>query len=162
MIRYVILLLFATSAVIAHADSASCAVQVVAQLYRDFAWEAVVEQPQWRGHELLNQPRTVLARYFDSNLVALIRRDRRCVARTGEICKLDFAPIWASQDPGASELAVTAGDKPEIVNVSFRYPSNGSRLELTYRLVKTQAGWRIADIRYESDSSLVSILSSEP
>lgn len=33
----------------------SSALDVVARLYRDFAWEAVVETPNWQGHELLDQ-----------------------------------------------------------------------------------------------------------
>lgn len=162
LIRRLISLLFVSFAIVARADTGPSAVQVVAQLYRDFAWEAVVDQPEWRGHELLNQSRTVLARYFDSSLVALIRKDRHCAATTREICNLDFAPIWASQDPGASELKAIAGPTPEIVIVSFRYPGNGSRMELKYQLVKTHAGWRIADIRYDNNSSLVSILSGKP
>lgn len=162
LLRNLVSLLFVLFAIGARADTGSGAVQVVVQLYRDFAWEAVVEQPRWLGHELLNQPRKVLARYFDWNLVALIRKDRQCVAKTREVCKLDFSPIWASQDPGASELKVTAGPAPDLVAVSLRHPGSGERLELKYRLVKTQTGWRIADIRYGNDSSLVSILSGRP
>ena len=160
--RCSVLLLLVTCASASRADSGTTAVELVARLYRDFAWEAVIDEPEWRKHELLNQPQTVLARYFDSNLTALIRRDRRCVATTREICNLDFSPIWASQDPGASGLKIVAGPTPEIVNVSFRYPGNGTKVELSYRTVKTRAGWRIADIRYGDGSSLVSVLSVKP
>lgn len=138
------------------------AIQVVAQLYRDFAWEAVIDSPRWHGHDLLNQPRRVLERYFDPNLAALIRRDRQCVAKTHEVCNLNFSPIWASQDPGATELKVVAGVTPETVIVRFRYPGNGEKVELVYRMARTKAGWRVADIRYSPDSTLLSMLSAMP
>lgn len=163
-IRNVILaLVFAgTSATYAAPTAKSDPVQVVAQLYRDFAWEAIVHSPDWDGHALLDQPRAVLEQYFDSNLTTLILRDRECVAKTREICQLDFSPIWASQDPGASELNIAAGPSPDVVNVRFRYPGDGTKIELFYRLVETDAGWRIADIRYDRDWTLLSTLSSAP
>ena len=135
---------------------------VVAQLYRDFAWEAVVDKPEWPGHSLLEQPRQVLARYFDENLAALILKDRSCVAKTHEICRLDFSPMWASQDPGASELKVSPTKDPGVVAVKFRYPGNGSIIELSYRMSKTRIGWRVHDILYSSGSSLLSVLGSKP
>jgi hypothetical protein len=135
---------------------------VVAQLYRDFAWEAVVDKPEWPGHSLLEQPRQVLARYFDENLAALILKDRSCVAKTHEICRLDFSPIWASQDPGASELKVSPTKDPGVVAVKFRYPGNGEIIELSYRMSKTRIGWRVHDILYGSGSSLLSVLGSKP
>jgi hypothetical protein len=140
-IRNLILaLIFAgTSATLAAADEPD-PVQVVAQLYRDFAWEAVVDSPDWDDHRLLEQPRAVLERYFDPRLAALIVRDRECVARTQEICELDFSPIWASQDPGASEMKIVPGPSPDLVTVRFRYPGDGTRIELSYRMTKTREG----------------------
>jgi hypothetical protein len=163
MRNVVLALIFSgASATYAAPAAESGPVQVVAQLYRDFAWEAVVHSPDWDGRALLDQPRAVLERYFDSNLATLILRDRECVAQTGEICQLDFSPIWASQDPGASELNVAAGPSPDVVNVRFRYPGDGKKIELSYRMVKTRAGWRIADIHNNGDWALLSILSGTP
>lgn len=138
--RNLFTLLLVTIASTANAEpSASVGpVQVVAQLYRDYAWEAVIDKPRWVGQELQNQPGPVLQRYFDSNLAALIVFDRMCAIQTQEICRLDFSLIWASQDPGASEAKIVAGPKPDTVLVSFRYPGDGKKIDLSYRMVKTR------------------------
>ncbi|MGK2857510.1 MAG: hypothetical protein ACSLFQ_09910 [Thermoanaerobaculia bacterium] len=39
-------------------------VAVVTQLYQEFAWEALIGEPQLPGQELLEQPREALVRYF--------------------------------------------------------------------------------------------------
>jgi hypothetical protein len=156
------LLVACASAAHGEPNTKSGAVQVVAQLYRDFAWEAIIDEPEWVGHDLLDQPRSVLEGYFDHNLATLILKDRQCATQTHEICRLDFSPIWASQDPGASETKIIAGATPDIVSVKFRYPGDGSKIEMSYRLIKTNVGWRIADIRYSSGSTLLSILTAKP
>lgn len=138
------------------------AIQVVAQLYRDFAWEAVIDEPGSDSYTLLSQPRAVLERHFDAKLASLILEDRQCAIQTREICKLDFSPIWASQDPGATELRIVAGSKPDIVSVKFRYPSNGESIELSYLMARTKLGWRVSDIRYTSGSTLLSVLTAKP
>jgi hypothetical protein len=134
------------------------AVDTVAQLYRDFAWEAIVEEPQWPGHALLDQPRDVLLRYFDEALTDLILADRACAARTHSICRLDFCPIWNSQDPGATGLRISPTEDPTVVLVRFLYPSNRQLMELTYHMVETRRGWRVHDIDYGGGMSLLALL----
>jgi hypothetical protein len=128
----------------------------VAQLYKDFAWEAAAGHTEKPG--LIEQPRAVLSRYFDDGLTSLILADRACVERTKEVCRLDFSPIWDSQDPAASGLKVSATKDPSIVKVSFRDSGSGDVTELTYRMVKTKAGWRVHDIAYKSHESLLTLL----
>ncbi len=135
-------------------------VGVVAQLYRDFAWEAVMDEPEWRGHSLMEQPQTVLARYFDDGLIALLLADRACVSRTHEECRLDHLPIWDSQDPGATQLKVLGTPDSSVVRVSFRYPSDRTPIELAYHMVRTGRGWRIHDIVSRSAGSLRQQLSA--
>ena len=139
----------------------SSALDVVARLYRDFAWEAVVETPNWQGHELLDQPRAVLARYFDNELVRLWLADRACEARTHEICKIDFMPIWDSQDPSGSFVSIDSTADPTLVKVELRHPFKTQPRVLNYRLVKTPDGWRIHDIARPGNWSLVSLLSAK-
>jgi ABC-type transporter MlaC component len=131
---------------------------VVSQLYKDFAWEAVPGHADKPG--LIDQPRAVLRRYFDDSLTNLILGERACVEQTHEICRLDFSPIWDSQDPAAKGLKVSATKDPGIVNVTFRYPESNELMELSYRMTKTKDGWRIHDITYHSHASLLSILNA--
>lgn len=128
---------------------------VVFKLYQDYAWEAVMAA----GYDgLMQQPPQILKRYFDDNLTALILRDRKC-SEKGEICRLDFVPIWASQDPAAVDLTVEKTKKKDIVKVKFRYPSTNEKIELKYRVTNTPRGWRVSDIAGK-DWSLLAILSS--
>jgi hypothetical protein len=129
---------------------------VVAKLYKDFAWEAVPGHAEKPG--LIEQPRAVLSRYFDDTLTALILEDRKCVERTKEVCRLDFAPIWDSQDPAATRVNVLGTSDPAVVRVTFTDPGNGRSTTLSYRTAKTRDGWRIHDIDYTSHESLLSIL----
>jgi hypothetical protein len=129
---------------------------VVSQLYKDFGWEIALNHPDKPG--LIDQPRAVLRRYFDDSLTSLILADRACAERTHEICRLDFSPIWDSQDPAASGLKVSATSDPSVVKVTFRYPGSNELMELSYRMTKTKDGWRIHDIAYRSHASLQSLL----
>ena len=106
----------------------------------------------------MEQPRAVLAQYFDDSLTELILRDRACAERTHEICRLDFDPIWDSQDPGATELKVLATGDSSVVAVTFRFPSTGETIALSYRMVRTRNGWRVHDIAYHDGSTLRSQL----
>ena len=135
-------------------------VSVVRSLYDDFAGEAVLDEPGTRK-QLLDQSQVVLARYFTPELSLLIRQDRDCAARTREICKLDFLPIWASQDPTGATVKIAGESTLGEVVADIRYP-NGEKRKLIYRLKKVQAGWRIADIVYVDDGeSLSRILSAK-
>jgi hypothetical protein len=128
---------------------------IVFKLYRDYAWEAVMAA----GYDgLMQQPPRILKQYFDDNLTDLILRDRKC-SEKGEICRLDFVPIWASQDPAAVDLTVEKTNKKNIIKVTFRYPSNKENIELKYRVTNTPKGWRISDI-VGKEWSLLALLSS--
>ncbi|WIT11540.1 hypothetical protein PFX98_22040 [Paucibacter sediminis] len=133
------------------------ALDPVVRLYRDFAWEAVIDEPI-AGRGFLTESDAVWSRYFSPRLVKLLRDDRQCVSRTREICKLDFSPIWASQDPGAARLKVVLGETPATVNVSFDYPGNGKRIGMKILLVRSGAGWLIDDIHYPDGQQLKKIL----
>src|SRR6266568_914145 len=120
--RLVTILLLATALFAASADAEirppkeNSPEGIVFKLYRDYAWEAVMAA----GYDgLMQQPPQILMQYFDDNLSALILRDRKC-SEKGEICRLDFVPIWTSQDPAAVDLTVEETEKKDIVKVKFR------------------------------------------
>lgn len=133
-------------------------VRVVTQLYQEFAWEAVIAEPGLPEQGLLEQPREILVRYFESSLVELILQDRREVEKSHEVGRLDFLPIWDSQDPAATDLRVVEGPAPDTVAVTFRYPGRDEPVRLTYHLTKAPNGWRISDIEYASGYSLRKLL----
>ncbi|GLQ90226.1 hypothetical protein [Dyella flagellata] len=123
------------------------AAALVTQVYRDYAWQAIIEEPADAGADLFDQPPQVLGRYFDSHLVELIVRDHQCRERTHEVCRLDFAPLWDSQDPGAVGMKIRATSDPSKVSVDFAYPAQSTRVHIVYVLSQTPAGWRITDIQ---------------
>lgn len=134
-------------------------VGVVRSLYDDFAGEAVLDDPGTQK-QLLDQSRAVLARYFTPELSSLIRKDRECAARTREVCKLDFMPIWASQDPSGATVRIVGESIVGEVVAEVRYPNGGVR-KLIYRLKKVQADWKVADIVYaDNGETLSKILSA--
>ena len=135
------------------------AAETIVSLYKAYAWEAVIEQPDESSAGLFQQPRSTLEKYFSTHLAALILRDRQCQVRTGEVCRLDFSPIWASQDPQATELEVIPTRNPSVVSVQFHYPGTNKTIKLIYTLSKTANGWRISDIQSQS-WSLEKILSA--
>lgn len=138
-------------------------VVIVANLYKAFAWQALSNANDIFGKPLSQQERPILQRYFDEELASLLVEDRQCIGQTGEICNVDFDPIFASQDPAAIALSIRSAPN-DIVAVEFTYPSSGEKVRLEYQLAKSQAGWRISDIRYPgmSDASLKQLLARKP
>jgi hypothetical protein len=133
-------------------------VAAVSRLYRDFAWEAVLAQPE--GLSLAQQPKAVLQRYFTPKLASALAADAACASRRREICRLDFLPLWASQDPSAQDLTVAQAG-PGLVKVTFATPSSKQATVLQLNVVPTKAGWRVADIVYPSGPSLAALLSGK-
>ena len=151
------LLLSVSGPLSAHEDIHNLPVATVVRLYKDYAWEAVIDQPNLISEGLLESSPGVLRKYFDGPLVALLLKDRTCGQA---ICNLDFMPIWDGQDAGGTVASIKATENPEVVTVTLRQP-DGSCVELIYYLKKTVKGWRISDIKDPKMSwSLVSILSS--
>ena len=129
----------------------------LARLYRDFAWEAVSDTPTGEPG-FLSLSDAVWSRYFSPRLVRLLRNDRQCVARMRAFCKLDFSPIWASQNPGAARLKVVLGDSPASVDVFFDYRGNGQRIGTKFLLVRSGPRWLIDEIHYADRQELRKIL----
>jgi hypothetical protein len=130
----------------------------VAQLYQDYNWETKEQPTSLKRHTLQEESQKILAHYFDENLTALLLKDKACVKKTKEVCKLDFSPIWASQDPTAfKNLNISPAKEENSVIVELNY--QGEAMKLTYRLLQTKVGWRIKDIEYDKHASLVSTLS---
>ena len=160
--RLLILLALILSASSAQAEEqVSPEVAVVARLYRDYAWEAVVREPRPREPTFTEQPMEVLLQYLDSGLARLLMADRACAAKSRMICNLDFDPIWDSQNPAASSLRVHPGKHSGSVDVSFQFPC-GEAIGLRFEMTETPSGPRIRDIHYAKGPSLMAILNRKP
>lgn len=142
----------------------SDATVVVYRLYHDFGWEALFasldDAKKALGLTLLMQPKEILEKYFDNKLALLISKEASCVKKNiGKLCKLEFNPMFASQDASASELSIKLSN-PKNVDVQFLYPANHERIKISYDMTKTSKGWKIADIKYaNSNASLKELLS---
>ena len=134
-------------------------IAIVGSLYKTFAWQVLSSASSVFGKPLTQQDSSILRRYFDQELASLLVKDNNCATKTGEICNLDFDPIFASQDPAAIDLTIRSTPK-DIVAVEFTYPSSGEKVRLEYRMAREENGWRIDDIRYPgmSDASLKQLL----
>jgi len=129
----------------------------VLRLYKDFAWEVLLDTSELKVQGLIDQPRPVLTRYFDNKLVELLLADRACAEKNG-VCKLDYLPWWGGQDPGASDLQILATEDPSIINVHFKYPGNSQLIRLKFVMTQTKAGWRISDIIDGAGNSMLRTL----
>jgi hypothetical protein len=155
--------------VMALVSSGSCAAQntgsadIVYKIYQDYGWESLFGSPGEGARvvkrPLVAQPAAVLQQIFDGELTSLLLKEARCLKQTpGALCNLEFSPIFASQDSGASDLTINGHDHNKVV-VQFIYPSTGQKMQLTYLMRKTPRGWRVVDIVYPApEASLKTIL----
>lgn len=138
-------------------------IAIIGSLYKAFAWQALSNSNDIFGAPVAQQEGAVLRRYFDQELASLLVKDHQCATASGALCNLDFDPIFASQDPAAADLSIRSAQNNSVV-VEFTYPPSGEKVRLEYRLARSQAGWRIVDIRYPgmSGASLKQLLAQLP
>ena len=153
------LLIFALTMAPRAAPALSSALDLVKRLYAAYAWEASDAEAA-KHTPLFSERAAVMARYFDAPLLRAVLRDRACEKRSGEICKLDFDPIWDSQDPGGVTVEVVPTRDMTIVQARIHYQSDHDTRVVTYRMRKTSAGWRIADMAGAGWPSLLRVLRS--
>jgi hypothetical protein len=150
-----------SSTATAQQSAEQTAVHAVAKIYQDFAAEAVIDTAELSILDLFSRPKAALARYLDDGLVALVMADRDCSRRKNEVCNLDFAPIWDSQDMVGVTVSIAPGRTADRVLVELKFPPKGEVRKLTYVMKKSPAGWRIHDIEYDSHESLVKMLKTK-
>jgi hypothetical protein len=109
---------------------------------------------------------TKAARYFVLALAKLIGQDIAESRKRNEVGKLDFDPFTGGQDwaPTRIELKVAPGTAADRATGSARFTPPGEKTPsvVTLDLVKTAAGWRIADIHWAGQpDSFVAIMSKK-
>jgi hypothetical protein len=126
---------------------------VVAWLYRDFGWEGFIFR-YFKNDILIDQPVSVLKRYFTPKLAVLISKDRKYEKRTKEVGHMDFVLIYGSQDPdGISNIRINKKVGINIVSVLYDYNREKDVMEIDYETVKTKGGWHISDVHYKTRKS---------
>ena len=141
----------------AQSSSTESAYAVVARLYAEYAWETK-DDSLGRKKPLFSAGRAVMARYLDAELISAVLADRACEARTGGECNLSFVPMWDSQDPGGVTVQVVATKDPSVVQARVHYPYDNQTRVVTYRMRRTPAGWRVADMSGAAWPSLLHLL----
>lgn len=95
-------------------------------------------------------------RYFAPKLLAAIKEDARLA--NGEVGYLDGDPICQCQDPNGLHASVTGvthkARNKAIVRVSISYTGYEPQ-PTTYVLIRTSAGWRIADVSSADEPSFL-------
>ena len=95
-------------------------------------------------------------RWFAARLLAAIREDERLAK--GEVGFLDGDPVCQCQDSGGLKAAVTKivrhGRDQARVRVSLSLAGEAPR-PAAFSLVRTAAGWRIADVSSPGEDSLL-------
>jgi hypothetical protein len=101
-------------------------------------------------HNFKGQPFWQVDRFFAPELARTIEADMREAKRRGEVPKLDGDPFVDAQDWDIAKLSISVkADGPKAVGlVSFE--NLGKPTQITLDLVRTGAGWRIADIEAPS------------
>jgi len=125
---------------------------VVKSLYRDYGWEMKSNNSSKKS--LVDQPLTVLQRYFTPRLSTLIEKDRKYEEKTKDLGHLDFVLLCGSQDPdGITNIRISG--KPGKSIVTLMYDQNGENdvMEIKFNTQKTKSEWRISDVHYRTRKS---------
>lgn len=112
---------------------------------------------QYRNHDF--SPFDHLDRYFAPPMVAAIHEDERLAK--GEVGYLDGDPICQCQDPEGLHAKVrrvaAMSPRKSMVEVILDWTESTPR-RVRFTLVRTVAGWRIADVSSADEPSLLAAL----
>lgn len=124
-------------------------IPVLKQLYKAFPATGGLND-----QSIVEQKKVILEKYFDKQLSSLITRDNLCKQRTQEICKLDFDPIYASQDPEINNINYIVNKG--YVDVYLFYVGIKKPIKVIYSFNKENN--KINNILYQDGTSLQNIL----
>lgn len=106
------------------------------------------------GSIVRGKDRKILDKYFNKNLAGLIWKDM--TTNNNEVGVIDFDIFYNTQDPVISKFAVGAakieGDK---ASVPVTFNNSDAKVTVNYSLVKENSEWKISDINYDDNQSLV-------
>ena len=93
-----------------------------------------------------------LRRYFEPKLASAILKDMVAAAKRKEVGTLDGDPFIDAQDWEIANLAIDVKSAGEKASAVVTFTNLGQPKSISLDLVKTAAGWRIADIFAPSGS----------
>jgi hypothetical protein len=98
--------------------------------------------------------RKMLDKFFDKNLANLIWKD--LTTNKGEVGVIDFDLFYASQDPNIKNVKVSpAVIKGDSATDIVTFTDSGLKRTLVYNLVKENGSWKISDINYGNEGTLL-------
>ncbi len=107
----------------------------------------IEEQDLLRTHpDITGESKKTLQKYFDAQLVTLMLHDRAHPSSVSGVGRIDFSPMWASQDPAGANVRIKPGSSEKEVCVDISYGTQGTE-RVVYRVTRTAVGWRISDIQ---------------
>jgi hypothetical protein len=101
------------------------------------------------------------ARYYTSDMVALLARDRKESSARNEVGRLDFDPFTNAQDWEPTPIDIDAEDAGAgKARGAATFTLFNKTTVVRFDLSKTSDGWRISDIRWnDAKESLKDVLS---
>ncbi len=103
---------------------------------------------------LSGKSRKILDKYFDKTLADFIWKD--LTTQRDGVGVLDFDPFYNAQDTDIKNFSVAkakiSGGKATVV---VKFTNSGRKDTLTYQFVRQNSAWKIIDIKYTDNSSLL-------
>ena len=99
-------------------------------------------------------------RFFDEKLAGLIWKDLT-ETREGEVGHIDFDPLFNAHDTQSKNCKVGAAPvEGDAATVPVTFLNFNKKVTITFKLVNTNAGWKISNIVYGDDTDFLKILSA--
>ena len=160
-LKFLVLLAALAAGVVASLGAASSAQDAAAQTFLQSVYA-----PYQKGKALDTGSEQKAARWFVPSVAKLIGDDIAESKKRDEVGRLDFDPFIGGQDWAKTkiELKVAPGTAVDRASGTARFTPPGEKKQsvVTLDLIKTAAGWRIADIHWAGEAdSLVAILSKK-
>ncbi len=105
--------------------------------------------------------RGLVDKYFTKTLADMIWKDAATAPDDGNLINAD--PLYNAQDTDIKDFAVgNAAIKNETATVPVSFANFGARQTITFAMKRVGDAWKIDDIKYGADDSLMKWLKDEP
>ena len=127
-------------------DQAASAAALVADLYK--------QHDAKKSPFFQTKNRALVDKYFTKQLADLIWKD--ATTSQGEVGAIDADPLYAGQDLEIKNFAVGKAEiNGQSATVPVTFTNYGQKQTLTFALKQVDAAWKIDDIKYSSEDSLL-------